>query len=215
MYSIKRFFTKALASLMLAGLCLCFPVSVLKAQCPTDVYPTSTDPGYVPWTSGFSRTYAISSTCEIIVTYCMRTIANTPYNIVQRYIYSIVQNPSNCTNIDPSQIINTAIEDLSSDVGAYPNGLVAPCTDHETITQLYRKSCWKINSYTGAYEPCNVNAYCKLTCDVCVDGTGTVVSVTNCSYQVIGDSNPDCQALPTGQNYWIPGTCYLLHCGNN
>src|SRR2546423_501408 len=98
MNSLQRFFTKALASVMLAGLSILF-VSSVSAQCPTNIYPTATDPGYVPWADDGVTTMLIGS-CEINVSRCKRILGDAT---IQYYIYKIVPI-SGCDDLTPDEL---------------------------------------------------------------------------------------------------------------
>ncbi len=188
----KRFFSKALASLMLAGLCLCFVTSGVRGQCPSNIDPTS-----VTWSGPIndSASLSCSGSCEVVVSFCYRSITDAPNpDILEIYIEGITLEGSSCDNCGFSAVMNEAKQIALNHFG----GALPACSGTDRITgKLFLSSCYYLNanSLNKAYDPCgNGTSYCVETCQLCY--SGGVVTATGCTFSTIG--TPDCSGCPGG-----------------
>jgi hypothetical protein len=213
MKSIHRFCAKALASLMLAGLGLLFVSSISLAQCPTDIYPTSTDPGYVAWTDAGALTIPVSSGCQITSYYCQRMLGDGTWQI---YVYEVVPS-SGCDAIPPDQLIQDAQNGIYASIvsnGSFPCGF-----GNYVTQQVFRGACWKLATSSGdpnyldGFVPCSIglSSYCAKKCKLCWDAANGQAVISDCTYTVLG-TTPDCYALGADGGVWVIGHCYILNC---
>ena len=219
MTKAKRFFSNALASLMLAGLCLCFATSVSNAQCPTDIPPTS-GPG-TTWSGPFSADLSIASGCVITYHWCQRTINGE----IQRYIEDFGPTPGNwgsgCDAVWKN-VLDAIREYLFQ---------TAPTSDCDpgnvkTVVSVFNGSCAQMQIPTGgSYPVCYMcgGAYCKKKCELCKDANGHNQE-TNCELTVINTA--DCDAISSWSTLTVSDVstnswgynlnqCYLIGCDSN
>jgi len=217
MNNIKSLFHKALASLMLTGLCLCFVTSVSVAQCPTDIHPLPGETGYMGWTSS-TGTFIIPGTtdCQVIFHYCYRSVNG----IEQVYIVDYGPDHTNWGG-DCNPLWKDLLVYVREHI--FQNESADPCGQGvTTVATIISSQCakWVMNSYGyPVCEFCGTGAYCEKTCDLCNNGTD--ITESNCTYTSLNtgscDAIDDWTTLTVNAvkvNSWSHDYdhCYLIGC---
>ncbi len=194
MTSFQRFFSKVLASLMLAGLSFVF-VSSVKGQCPTDIAPTSSI-----WIGPTTVTIPVPGTsCHIDIKYCYRTL---PDGTDEYYIEEIDPKSSDCDNVTWAAIITAAREYFFQTEQGHSCDPSNPCSGPLiTSVSVFTATCAKMHlTSCGTCSPTAVcifcsGAYCAKTCGICHQSDGTNLEC-NCTFTTLGSG--DCTTAPDG-----------------
>ncbi|HWY36633.1 MAG TPA: hypothetical protein VNX68_18460 [Nitrosopumilaceae archaeon] len=218
---LNVFIKKALASLMLAGLCLCFGNSISRASCPTDVSPVVGDPGYVAWTPNASDFLLPGTTdCYILAHYCYRTVNGVDQFYIEDFGPDHSNWGSDCGSLTWQNILAAVREYLFQHIFADNCGYGVL-----TVATIVSSQCakWVNNSYGyPVCEFCSSGAYCEKTCDLCNNGSGNTES--NCTYTTLNtascDAIDDWTTLTVNAvkvNSWSHdyNHCYLIGCDQN
>ncbi len=220
MTTIHRFFSKALASLMLAGLCL-WATSTVHATCPTN-YP---DYPLITWVDGGCYNATVDG-CPVTICYCYRDLRPT----LARFDYvvtSIAPNPPGaiCGGNTWLQIIQDAGVQIVKD-----NPSAGPCPhcvpDNSSYAYVYTYTslgCWKLHNNNPnplgspwyVAEICDVNDFCVTTVKICCDpGDGHETILAGSSSTEVGtacSSSP----FPNDNALIVNDVCYhITGCGN-
>ncbi len=179
---IQRFFAKALASLMLAGLCLCFTARVAGSSCPTSA-PDNTGTG---WTPGGCEDMSLNVggyLCTYTVCWCYRYISSV--NTFDYTISHITKKDNACginiITVNTNELVNAALLKLQlqdPNYGIYASH-IPPCNGSEDPPVLYRRtdkaSCWEIDPPSGGNGgeafPCGTTGWCVSTYSECTIGS--------------------------------------------
>jgi hypothetical protein len=203
MHYFKDFIKKALASLMLAGLVLCFGSSV-KAQCPTNV-PDNSGTG---WTSGtpckdINMSLDGANYCRYTVCWCYRYISSV--NTFDYTISSITKDDDTCgvdvTASDIGTLGAIALHYLVVNDPAYAvySSHIPPCCDTCTSTlerRVVLATCWEIDQPSGGNG--GLAGFCTNSTAWCIKKEKV------CMYNDNGDIGPFATADGTTV---IQGTC--------
>ena len=200
MNTFNRFFPKALASLMLAGLSFLAMPSKSQAQCPTG------------WNSATDITTVDG--CSVTIAYCWRSYLGTN----QIRLTSVTKTGS-CSTDWTTLIYDSQQQVIIDDQMGWT---YIPCNQggyNWFYIEADLVTCWKIiNVACGTCVPqeeaviCdNVSAKCQSIYAVCEPIVGGPPTITLTSRQLVGDS-PCSTNLPTsGYTY---DTCYAINCSN-
>jgi len=215
MNTFQRFFKKALASLMLAGLCLCF-VTNACGQCPTDIAPTT-----ISWTGPSNTNITIpGTTCQVKVIYCTRVVSGVEQVVVEE----IDPLSSDCNSVNWSTILGTVRDYfLKYYVETDPCDPNNPCGGSLiTEASIFMAECLQVVKEDGvaAVQFCG-GAYCVKTCGLCYDDVDEDNALCNCQTTVVGSSS--CSTAPDGwpntsvgtANNWPSqnfGACFTTSC---
>jgi hypothetical protein len=132
----------ACAAAVLLCCSMLFIQSKVKAQCPTDIPPTTCS-SCTAWAT-YSKNYPIPGTsCSFTVYYCLRLVGDAPSR-EQLYISKIVPNGNNdCRSYTPEQLIGFAEGDLMLDGTVWP---IIPCCGDPNVdpypVEIYSPQCW-------------------------------------------------------------------------
>ena len=219
MNTIQRYFMKALASLMLAGLCLCITANA-NAQCPTDIAPT-TGPGSA-WAGPIVGTLLMPGTtdCYVIYHYCQRIVNAEVQYYIEDFGPYYSSWGTDCHGTLWYDILNAVKERLFQTTTN-----VEDCGGLHvlTTTSIFSGQCAEMTSSNPIAIFCG-GAYCKKTCDLCYNTTTHQIDETNCSITVVGtascNSMSDWSTLTVnavvantwGYNY---NQCYFIDCSGS
>ncbi len=204
MNSIQRFFTKALASLMLAGLCFCFSTSV-KAQCP----PSAPDNPSIAWISGGCNHGVMldpnntGTPCRYTVCWCWRYISSIKY--FDYVVSSVTKEDNICgtgvTTLNFNQVVTAATNWLA---GADPKHNdysvnIPPCGDGATlVTRMCTATCWSVTIDAdghGYVAICGSGGWCLFGTYYCIDSQGHLHSNGTFKSTIIGSCSSECNVI--------------------
>jgi hypothetical protein len=149
-----------------------------KAGCPTDIAPTN-----IAWSS-HTRNFQIAGTdCIVSVKFCKRPVNGTWEYFIDEVKPLAGHWDPECDDLKWIDLVN----DIRTQLLLDPDD-VGPCGGElETITTVYTGQCviFSIQNGDPVANFCN-NAYCKKTCEVCINLTTGLKELTNCSTSVLG-----------------------------
>ena len=194
-------FNSFIARAMGILLALVLVTSVVEAQCPTDIWPTS---GTYPWTGPHFTTKNVGG-CLITVYYCSRLVPNGPGGTwtYQTYVYEI-DDPNNCSG-SADQLFADAEFVMNQDLA----GSAPSCNSYVSdSSQSFSSRCWKWDT-NGNLVGCTSGEYCVMTCHICE--TNGVVYSDDCVFTTQGTLTCS-TTLPPSPWPRTNHTCYLYRC---
>ncbi len=222
MTNTKRSFTKAFASLVVAGLCLCFVPSVSYSTCPS----TTPDFPLIGWVDGGCYLTTVDG-CSVKICFCYRTVASVPRTdicITGIYPQTIDGNP--CFGISWVAFINDVISSDQVIKDAIPHITWWTCPQCPNYTYTFNMtaiSCWHIlhfydpvtNTTTTVSEACiDPQEWCTQGIAVCCDPTTGALTIWARGSKSHFGSACSLYFMPSANSNVAYDTCYeTIDCG--